>query len=133
MAKAFSPMKLSDGINVLAEDLSPGAPSFVVPPSYMGGNISGVAKLNPNDFNGGPLSGTNELHFFGAFYADDGTNPLDNLGGQQASDAGLEKLVIAVTEAQAASGEDIPFSFPVTPAANHAMYLIGMSTSDDNG
>jgi len=125
-------MTLADGVDVLPEDLAPGAPFIVQQPSYAAGRVQGSMRLNPNDFNGGPLSGTSSLNVFAAFYNDDGTNPLDNLGGQQAEDNGFLQIAIPVTPEQAASGEEIPYEFDKTPATNHAKLLVGFTTSDEN-
>jgi len=128
--RTFSPGTFQDVESLVVVDQAPGTPSFETTPKYVNGNVVFTAKLNPKDFDGSALTGTDELHVVGAFYNDDGSSPIDNLGGQQALDGGFVKLTIPVNPTMAANGEIIPVTFPQTPDAGGKKFRVGMYTSD---
>lgn len=128
MPRVFSPGNAMD-VQIVSGDQAPGAPSFLTPPVFANGKITFSALLSQTDWDGSPLTGTNEFWVFGAYYNEDGTNPIDVLGGQALYDGGYLMQGKIVSEAMAAAGTPIPVSFAKADTPS-GPFRIGIFTSD---
>jgi len=131
-SKVFSPASATKDVSGVALDHAPGSPFYVTEPVYVNGNIEFKAKLNPNDFDGSQLTGSDDFWAMGAFRSE-GTSQIEGLSGQQCIDAGYEMFHLPVASAMAASGEEIFVSFPKSPAPDGAVFQVVIFTSDNNG
>lgn len=133
-SRVFSDGLVADIGGVLPLDHAPGIPSYVTQPTYVAGNVEFSAKLNPNDFDGTPLTGSDEFWVMGAFRNSDGSSLIETLSGQQCLDQGLVMQTVSVTPAMAVPpGVDIPISFAKAPAPDGAIFQTKIFTSDNNG